>query len=220
MDPKDNPQGEPVSASTPEPSAAPQAPGSVVEPAKVEAPAAANVDVAELQKQLEKLTMENNLHKNEKLKREAEKETARLAELSEVEQLKEKLSQAEIREQQREAKEFRNSVLEDYLKDSPSALKAAKALIAKNPLNLVWGEGLTEDEAKADLIGQLDALKEVVGEQVNDTPKPPAQRSNNPAYREVDPDRAALIVEARKTGDFSKIIGMIPSVERVVKSFQ
>lgn len=217
----DNPQGESAVQTVTESSAAPQAPGSaVVEPVK-EAPAPAAVDVDALQKQLEKLTMENNLHKNKLDKIESAKEEARKAELSEVDRLKEELAQRDAREAQREAKEFRSATIEEYLKDSPAALKAAKALIAKNPGNLVWGDGLTEDEARLDLQGQLDALREVVGEPASPAADAPQQRSNNPITRnEPDPDRAALVTEARKTGDWSKVIGDIPSVAAQIKTFE
>lgn len=220
MQPDNAPVAEPAAVVTPEPSAAPQAPGSVpTEPAKVE-PAKPEVEETISKKEYDKLVQENNLHKNKLTKIEEAQETARKAELSEVDRLKEELAQRDTREAQREAQAFRDTTIDQYLKDSPAALKAAKSLIAKNPANLVWGEGLTEAEARADLEGQLDALKEIVG---GETPAIPeaSTRSNNPIVRNTpDPDRAALIVEARKTGDWSKVIGDIPSVAAQSKSFE
>lgn len=214
----DNPQGESAVQTVTESSAAPQAPGSaIVEPAKAAAPA--EVEEMVSKKDLDKIQMEANNYKNKLAKFEAQEEEARKANLSEVDRLKEELAQRDVREAQREAKEFRSATIEEYLKDSPAALKAAKALIAKNPGNLVWGDGLTEDEARADLQGQLDALREVVGE-TKPAETTPTQRSNNPMTRaEPDPDRAALVMEARKTGDFSKLIGSIPSVQEQIKTF-
>lgn len=221
--PPADPQGEPSVVVAPEPSAAPQAPGSATaEPAKVEVQPKTGEDYEALRKSFEKKEMEANNYKNKLEKIEQEKEEARKAELSEVDRLKEELAQARASESQREMKEFRDSVVEDHLKDSPAALKAAKALIAKNPLSLVWSSGATDQEAaKAELIDQLDALKEAIG---GDTTVPPAAstpRANNPSYRgEPDPDRAAMVLEARKTGDFSKLIHSVPSVQAQIKTFE
>ncbi len=216
-----NPQGEAAAVVTPEPSAAPQAPGSeaaapqtpVNEPAPATPPKAEDVDA--LRKELEKVTQERNLHKNQVEKFNKAQEEARQAELSEVERLKEQLAGLESDKQQREARDFRDTVLNEYLANDPAALKAAKALIAKNPLNLAWGEGLTEDEAKAELLGQLDALKEVVGTpSANaETPTPPAHANNPGSIRDKPDTQTDAIAQARKTGDWSKVIGTMNTVK-------
>lgn len=227
MEPKDNaPVAEAVSAPTPEPSVATVAPGSDAgaegQENKVNAQDEA-LDAVTLKKELEKARMEANLHKNKVKEYEKAKEEARKAELSEVERLKEELNELHAEKSRREAMEFRDGVISDYLKDNPTALKAAKALIAKNPANLVWGAGEdggqpTEAEARAQLESQLDALVEVLGvpntdagaDKSDKTKKAPAPRASNPRSSD-GPTRAELIAEARETGDFTKIIGSLPS---------
>jgi hypothetical protein len=225
----DNAQAEPAAVVTPEPSAAPQAPGSEVTPptpaneqAKVETPKAEDEMVSK--KELLKAQMEANNFKNKVEKFEKEKEAVRQAELSEVERLKEQLGTYEAKEARREAEGFRNTVIDEYLVNDPAALKAAKALIAKNPGNLTWGmkadgSNPTEEEAKADLVLQLDALKEAIG---SVTPPPAdgqkptsAAHANNPgnSAAEVSPDRQAAIAEARKTGNWSKVLGGMETVK-------
>lgn len=228
MDPKDNGAVAPEAASapTPEPSVATAAQGSetgVQEPeSKVNAQDAnlADLDPVTLHKELEKARMEANLHKNKVKEFERKAEEARKAELSEVERLREELAEYQQKESRRDAEHFRNTVIEDYLKDNPVALKAAKALIAKNPANLVWGPGengetATEEEARLQLHAQLDALVEVLGTQGNPAaPEAPAKksapRSSNPRGTDA-PSRAELIAKARETGDFTGIIGSLPS---------
>lgn len=217
MHESDTPQGETAVQATPEPSATPQPTGSEVvpEPAK-ETQAQPEVDVTALQKQLEKLQMENNLHKNKLKEYDGKAEEARKAEMSEVERLTEELNEFRADKSQREANDFRNRVLEEHLKDSPSALRAAKALIEKNPLNLAWGDGLTEDEAKQELIDQLEALKEVVGEVTapTETPQPTPAHANNPgAATSVSPEQTAAFEEARRTGNWTKYLGSLNTVK-------
>lgn len=226
----DNAQAEPAAVVTPEPSAAPQAPGSEVTPPtpvneQPKTPESKAEDVEALRKELEKVRMESNLHKNKVEKFEKEKEVARQAELSEVERLKEQLNGYEAKEARREAEGFRNTVIDEFLANDPAALKAAKALIARNPGNLTWGMNAdgtnpTEDEAKADLVSQLTDLKEAIG---STTPAPaagdqkpaPSAHANNPgrSAEDVAPDRQAAIAEARKSGNWSKLLGGMETVK-------
>lgn len=224
MDPKDTAPAETVSAPTTEPSAAPQATGSeVVEPANDKTPEAQPQQVEEspeeLRKKLQNLEQERNLLRNKQEKFEREQEDKRKAEMSEVERLREELSEYQNKEALQEADKFRNNVLEDYLKDDAATLKAARALIEKNPMNLAWGEGLDEEGAKAEIISQLDAIKSVIGSVVP-APSEPVQSEpsasvspNNPGQPgDVAPTREELIAR----GDIAAAIKFIPSVQEQV----
>ena len=222
MDPKDTAPAETATVPSSESAATPQAPDSVQEPANIEAPATVEESAEELRKQLQKIEQERNLYKNKADKAEKEREERRQAELSETERLTEELNTYKQKEAYETAEQFRSQVIEETLKDNPAALKAAKALIAKNPSNLTWGEGADEDQARADLVSQLESLAEVIGSPVaapaaNEEPSARVN-PNNPAPLDQPPlDRSELIREAAKTGDFSKVIGTIPSIQAQVQ---
>lgn len=225
----DNAKAESAAVVTPEPSAAPQAPGSEGTPQQPaneqpKTPESKAEDMVSV-KELEKARMEANNYKNKVEKFEKEKEDARQAQLTREQQLAEKVAEYEAKEARREAEGFRNKVIDEFLANDPAALKAAKALVARNPGNLTWGMNAdgsnpTEDEAKADLVSQLTDLKEAIG---STTPAPatgdqkpaPSAHANNPgrSAEEVSPDRQAAIAEARKTGNWTKVLGGMETVK-------
>lgn len=232
MDPKDTAPAETVTDSRTESTATPQATDSVQEPVKeqvVEAPAQTTEESPEeLRKQLQKLEMERNLQRNKLEKFEREQEEKRKAELTEVERLREELEQLQSAESQREAKNFRDKIISDELKDNPAALKAVKALLEANPAAISWsseGDTITEEEAAEQIKQQVAAFTSALGAvapKQDDDPEAAAQvNANNPApATEPEVDRAKLIEEAAAKRDFSKVLQTLPSVQAQIKRMQ
>lgn len=141
-----------------------------------------SLDAAKLKKELDQARMELNQKRNALAEVEKQKEEARLAELSEVERLREELAQRDEERAQQEAIALRDRFINEY--PDEKAREAAKKLVAENPSNLSWGDVQTEDEAKAAIHRQMDAIKAVIG-----TSEPEEQEgdytvhSNNPAER-------------------------------------
>lgn len=146
------------------------------------APAAVSeetLDAAQLKKELDQARMELNQKRNALEAVEKQKEEARLAELSEVERLREELAQRDEDTAQREALALRDRFINEY--PDEKAREAARKLVAENPSNLSWGDVQTEDEAKAAIFRQMDAFK---GPEVQDEQESGYQvHSNNPAER-------------------------------------
>lgn len=149
------------------------------------APAAVSeetLDAAQLKKELDQAKMELNQKRNALAEVEKQKEDARLAELSEVERLREELAQRDEEKAQQEAIALRDRFINEY--PDEKAREAARKLVAENPSNLSWGDVQTEDDAKAAIHRQMDAIKAVIG-----TSEPEEQEgdytvhSNNPAAR-------------------------------------
>lgn len=140
----------------------------------------------ELQKQLaaerlarQKVEMERNKLKNER----EEAETKRLKEIEDYRALYEK-SQTELdsirqKEETTRLEAFRKDVINSY--PDEKVRKAADALIAKNPGAIVWEAGADEEQAKAQLTDQLDALRDAVGTPLEPTEGQPAVEPLNPA---------------------------------------
>ena len=143
----------------------------------------------ELRKRLAQAQMELNQKRNALAEIEKQKEEARLAELSEVERLREELAKREAEDEQRQAEALRNKFIDEY--GDPKAAEAAKKLVAENPANLSWGEVQTEEEAKAAIHRQMDAMKAMLP--VTTEEEPTGEISpNNPEYRIGDVDITKL----------------------------
>lgn len=143
----------------------------------------------ELRKRLAQAQMELNQKRNALAEIEKQKEEARLAELSEVERLREELAKREAEDEQRQAEDLRNKFIDEY--GDPKVAEAAKKLVAENPANLSWGEVQTEEEAKAAIHRQMDAMKAMLP--VTTEEEPTGEISpNNPEYRIGDVDITKL----------------------------
>ena len=143
----------------------------------------------ELRKRLAQAQMELNQKRNALAEIEKQKEEARLAELSEVERLREELAKREAEDEQRQAEALRNKFIDEY--GDPKVAEAAKKLVAENPANLSWGEVQTEEEAKAAIHRQMDAMKAMLP--VTTEEEPTGEISpNNPEYRIGDVDITKL----------------------------
>lgn len=140
------------------------------------------VSVEELKAQIEterkerqKIEMERNQLKNKqetdrKAALEEEGNWKQLAEEreAELEAIKQK---AQADEDFEKASSLRNSIINEY--SNETVRNAAKALVEANPLNLAWGaEVQTEEEAREQLVAQLDKMASTLGvvkEETQDT---------------------------------------------------
>lgn len=121
--------------------------------------------IAELEKENLKIAQERNLYKN----KQEEERKKQLEESNEYKTLYEetqsKLEQIESEKQaeetRKEAERLRQSFIEEY--PDERVRKAAQALIKQNPTNIAWGDVETEEQAKAEVHQQMDALKETLG---------------------------------------------------------
>ena len=139
------------------------------------------LDAAQLKKELDQARMELNQKRNALEAVEKQKEEARLAELSEVERLREELAQRDEEKAQQEALALRDRFINEY--PDEKAREAARKLVAENPSNLSWGDVQTEDDAKAAIHRQMDAIKAVVGSSEPEQEGDYQVHSNNPAER-------------------------------------
>lgn len=140
------------------------------------------LDAAQLKKELDQARMELNQKRNALADVEKQKEEARQAELSEVERLREQLAVVEEEKAQREAEKLRADFIDNYEGDA-RVKEAAKKLVAENPGNLSWGDVQTEDEAKASIHRQMDALAAVLPQDSEEQEGDYTVHSNNPAAR-------------------------------------
>lgn len=139
------------------------------------------LDAAQLKKELDQAKMELNQKRNALEAVEKQKEEARLAELSEVERLREELAQRDEERAQQEALALRDRFINEY--PDEKAREAARKLVAENPSNLSWGDVQTEDDAKAAIHRQMDAIKAVVSTSEPEQEEDYQVHSNNPAAR-------------------------------------
>ena len=139
------------------------------------------LDAAQLKKELDQARMELNQKRNALADVEKQKEDARLAELSEVERLREELAQRDEEKAQQEALALRDRFINEY--PDEKAREAARKLVAENPSNLSWGDVQTEDDAKAAIHRQMDAIKAVVSTSEPEQEGDYQVHSNNPAER-------------------------------------
>lgn len=139
------------------------------------------LDAAQLKKELDQARMELNQKRNALEAVEKQKEDARLAELSEVERLREELAQRDEEKAQQEALALRDRFINEY--PDEKAREAARKLVAENPSNLSWGDVQTEDDAKAAIHRQMDAIKAVVSTSEPEQEGDYQVHSNNPAER-------------------------------------
>lgn len=139
------------------------------------------LDAAQLKKELDQARMELNQKRNALEAVEKQKEEARLAELSEVERLREELAQRDEEKAQQEALALRDRFINEY--PDEKAREAARKLVAENPSNLSWGDVQTEDDAKAAIHRQMDAIKAVVSTSEAEQEGDYQVHSNNPAER-------------------------------------
>lgn len=139
------------------------------------------LDAAQLKKELDQARMELNQKRNALEAVEKQKEEARLAELSEVERLREELAQRDEEKAQQEALALRDRFINEY--PDEKAREAARKLVAENPSNLSWGDVQTEDDAKAAIHRQMDAIKAVVSTSEAEQEGDYTVHSNNPAAR-------------------------------------
>ncbi len=95
---------------------------------------------------------------------------------------------------QREAESFRAQVVKEF--PNSKVRDAAEKLIAKNSSNLVWTEGATPDEARQQLMDQLNVLAETIGQEpVEGTSTGTTEvHPNNPALdlKGIDPNTLSL----------------------------
>lgn len=203
------PPAEPAVVTPTEPVATPQAPAT-----PVTAPAATPTvveDPAELRKQLQQIEMERNMLRNKNKEFTDAAETARQAELSETQRLQEQLNTLQAERDQLEARQMRENFINEYPDEATRQI--ARNLLAKNESAIAWGDVADVEAAKAEVFSQLDALKGPTAPVTN-----PTVHANNPAPTgEVPADRDALIAEAAKTGDWSKVYATIPSVNESIQ---
>lgn len=161
------------------------------EPEKPADQAAVEESPEELKKRLAQAQMELNQKRNALAEIEKQKEEARLAELSEVERLREQLAQREEEDNRREAEALRLKFIESY--DDPKVVEAAKKLLEQNPANLSWGDVDNEDDAKAAIHRQMDALRSIIPAAPEPTDGFDGEVSpNNPEYLIGDVDITKL----------------------------
>lgn len=151
------------------------------------------VDLDELKQQLEaerkerqKIEMERNQlrNKQEEDRKKYLEEQGNYKELyeereAELQRIK---AESEAAETEKAYYDLRNSFIDDY--PDERVREAAKALVQKNPNNLIWSNSAeTEIDAKSDIHAQLDALKEtlgVLGSQDQDEDSDVSIDGNNP----------------------------------------
>lgn len=183
----ETPQGETLDPQAQGITEQPPADSTVTEGSEAPADEAASVEESpeELKKKLNQAQMELNQKRNALAEIEKQKEEARLAELSEVERLRDQLAAREMEDNQREAERLRNKFIEEY--DDPKVAEIAKKLISENPSNLSWGDAETEEDAKAAIHRQMDAFKAALPSETVEEFDGEVQ-GNNPEYRigEVD----------------------------------
>jgi chromosome segregation ATPase len=95
-------------------------------------------------------------------------------------------AQQEADRAQAEAKTFRDKVIAEYT--NPKVREVAQKLIDKNPQNLVWTDGATPDEAKTQILDQLNSLAAVIGtsDDSGETTTTTTQGTVNPNNPQVD----------------------------------
>lgn len=153
------------------------------------------VSVEELQAQIEterkerqKIEMERNQLKNKqeedrKAALEEEGNWKQLAEEREAE-LEAMKQKAQADEDFEKASSLRNSIINEY--SNETVRNAAKALVEANPLNLAWGTDVqTEEEAREQLVAQLDKMASTLGV----TQEDPGANDNDEPY--VHPNNQA-----------------------------
>lgn len=143
-----------------------------------------------LQKEFQKLEMErNNLrNKQEEERRKALEEQGNWEQIAKEreEELQRIREEQEAQEARNAAEQLRKKFIDEY--PDEAVRKAAKALIEKNPTNLAWGDVETEDQARAAVTAQLDALKETMGILSSEQDDQPDIDSNNPMPSSGDPE--------------------------------
>lgn len=159
-----------------------------------------------LQKELKKLEMERN-HLRNKQEEERRKQLEESNEFKTLyEETQAKLAEIEAEKEAEQTRKAAEDLRESFINDYPdeAVRKAAKALIERNPSNIAWGDVESEEQAKAQIFEQLDALKETLGvlntEQSDEDY--PEIHANNPATdqpnREIDKLKSMSADELRK----------------------
>lgn len=176
-------------------------------------------EVEQLRKELQKLEMERNMLRNKQQEEETQrlKETENYKELyektqSELEQIQ---TRAEAEKAAQEARKFRDEVIDSY--PDPKVQEIAKKLLAKNETAIAWGDVDTFDDARAQLVEQLDAIKETVTTTV-ESPEPTISGNNPAPSAPQQIDRQTAVEEAAKNRDFSDVLASIPSVQAQIKA--
>lgn len=190
---------------------------SVDQETKTESPV--DTEAERLRKELQKVEMERNMLRN----KQEQEEIERLKEAENYKELAEKyqseLTQIQQQQEQQkaieEAQKFRDEVIDSY--PDQKTKEMAKKLLAKNPSALVWGDVETFDDAKAQLVEQLDAIKETITPAEQD----PQISGNNPAPTGPQTiERSEAVELAAKNRDFSEVLASIPSVQAQIKQTQ
>lgn len=180
-------------------------------------------EVEEMRKQLQKLEMERNMLRN----KQQEEEVKRLEEAENYKELYEKTQNelSEIQQRQEaetalnEAKKFRNEVIDSFPDEKTKEI--AKKLIAKNEQALSWGADVeTYDDAKAQLVEQLNAIKETVSVDEGPTPEPTVSGNNPAPSSPRGISREEAVEQAAKNRNFSDVLASIPSVQAQIKSVE
>lgn len=152
-----------------------------------------------LRQEKDKIAQERNLLRNqartaevEALEKSGQIEQANTALKAELADIK---RQQEEEQTQREARQFRTEVLKEY--PNAKVREAAEKLIAKNPSNLVWSDGASQEQAKRELTEQLDSLAEVLGT--------PDAQADTGSQGTVHPNNPAASVQGKTTEELLKL---------------
>lgn len=177
-------------------------------------------EVEKLRKENQKLEMERNMLRN----KQQEEEVERLKESENYKELAERYQNelTEIQQQQEEqkaieeARAFRDEVIDSY--PDQRTKEMAKKLLAKNPSAIVWGNVETFDDAKAQLVEQLDSIKETINP---NNEADPVVVGNNPAPSAPQQiERSEAVELAARNRDFTEVLASIPSVQEQMKSVE
>lgn len=170
-------------------------------------------------KEHDKIVMERNLLRRKVEEAEKTSEEARKKDLESKEEFKklyeeaqEKLREFETRqetaERERKEKELRDSVLQEY----PEEVRKLA-----DELGLNWDDSSDEETQREQLKAKLEKLSPAASG--NTEGGEVKVGANNPGPQSP-PSRQDLIREATETGDWSKVLHDIPSVEARVKEFE
>lgn len=174
-------------------------------------------EVERLRKEIQKIEMERNMLRNKQQEEEVErlKEAENYKELYEKTQseLQEIQSQTEAQKAADEARKFRDEVINSY--PDVRTQEVAKKLLAKNESAIAWGDVETFDDARAQLIEQLDTIKETVS---TDQPDPVVSGNNPAPMSPASLSREEAVQEAAAKRDFTDVLSSIPSVQAQIKA--
>lgn len=164
---------------------------------------------AELEKELQKVTLERNMLKNKMTEAEQAAEEARKAALEEqgdwksiAEEAQRKLDEREAAEaaaeEDRQMRQVRQEAIDSYA--DPKVKAAAQKLVEKNDSSFWWGAAEDKTDAIAKVHAQLDTFKEVLGITSEDEGQEgaPEFNANNPGLGSQSQQGEASLEEMEK----------------------